>query len=335
MDFKNEDDKNKIDEYKMKKKKENFVLISAVCLAIIIFLSINYALTIIHENKTKIAMNKEQNKEEENKKDLTKDTDSKNNSSKDKTEDKEDVLDLSENGGFLKSSEDYAYDASEIREYILSNKEYNGEKRVFLTFDDGVTPGITDRVLDILKENNVHATFFVVGKTLNNAAKPYLERELKEGNAIAIHSFSHDYAKLYPNRNPDVSVIKEEAEKTYTRLKELLGENFKTNVWRYPGGHISWKGLDGENNADEALKSLGLNWIDWNCLCGDAEPLKTRPTNKEEMMNFTKKSLIYWKQKDVVVILMHDGVGKNLTIETLPDIIEYFKSNGYEFGILK
>jgi len=128
---------------------------------------------------------------------------------------------------------------------------------------------------------------------------------------------------------------KQEAEKTISRLKELLGENFNTGVWRYPGGHMSWKGLDTAGNGDEVLKSLGLEWIDWNSLSGDAEPQKVRPTNKDEMLKYVKTSLSYWKQQNVAVVLMHDSQGKNLTVETLPSIIDYFKSNGYEFGILK
>lgn len=162
-----------------------------------------------------------------------------------------------------------------------------------------------------------------------------MERQLKEGHGIAIHSFSHDYNKLYPKRVPNPATIKEEAEKTMLRLKELLGDKFNTRVWRYPGGHMSWKGLENAGNGDETLKSLGLEWIDWNSLSGDAEPLKVRPTNKEEMLKYVKTSLSYWKQQNVAVVLMHDSQGKNLTLETLPSIIDYFKSNGYEFGILK
>lgn len=320
MFFKNDDEYT--DDYKKNKKKENFVIVSAVCLAIILFLTVNYVLNVINESKTKVSVSRNNNIKE------TKEIKTEKDYVKDK-------LDLSENGGFLKSSESYAYDTEEIRDYILSKKDYHGKKLAFLTFDDGVTPGITDKVLDILKEKKVFATFFVVGKTLNNASKPYLEREINEGHSIAVHSFSHDYSKLYPKRVSDPKVIKEEATKTYKRLKELLGEEFKTHVWRYPGGHFSWKGLDEKNNADDVLKDIGFNWIDWNCLCGDAEPLKTRPTNKEEMLDFMKKSLTFWKQKDVVVVLMHDSLSKDLTVETLPSIIEHFKSQGYEFGILK
>lgn len=316
--------------YKKKRRKENFVLVSAVCLAIIVFLGAKYTLTVFNENKTKMAKsNLSSNKNNENERNNTKDNEL-NNDKKNENE-----IDFSQNGNHIKAAESYAYDTSEMREYILSNKEYTGKKLVFLTFDDGVAPGTTDKVLDILKEKQVPATFFIVGKTLNDAAKPYLERELKEGHAIAIHSFTHDYGKLYPSRVPNPDVIKQEAEKTHNRLKELLGNNFNSKVWRYPGGHSSWPGLDAAGNGDEVLRNMGLEWIDWNCLCGDGEPLKTRPTTQEEMLKFLKKSLKYWKQQDIAVVLMHDSTGKDLTVQTLPSIIDHFKSEGYEFGILK
>lgn len=318
--------------YKKKRRKENFVLVSAVCLAIIVFLGGKYAITVFKENNTKIS--KTNNSSNKNKDDKSLNTKDKNTNSEN-SKNFENDIDFSKDGNHIKSAESYAYDTSEIRKYILSEKEYTGKKIAFLTFDDGVAPGITDKVLDILKEKKVPATFFIVGKTLNDASKPYLERELREGHSIGIHSFTHDYNKLYPSRVPNAKVIKEEAEKTYNRLKELLGTSFDTKVWRYPGGHFSWKGLEDSGNGDELLKNMGLEWIDWNCLCGDAEPLKTRPTTQEEMLKFVKNSLKYWKQQDIAVILLHDSIGKELTVQTLPSIIDHFRAEGYEFGVLK
>ena len=320
---------------KKRRRRENFIIITAVFLALFVFLGGKYALGVIYQNK-KQTQNKEAKTGNSKENTETNKSEKQTENSKENAEKKtSNGLELSESGSHIKAADSYAYDTAEIRDYIMSKKEYTGKKIVFLTFDDGVTPGITDKVLNILKEKQVPATFFIVGKTLNDQAKPYLERELKEGHGIAIHSFSHDYNKLYPNRVPNVSVIKQEAEKTISRLKELLGENFNTGVWRYPGGHMSWKGLDTAGNGDEVLKSLGLEWIDWNSLSGDAEPQKVRPTNKDEMLKYVKTSLSYWKQQNVAVVLMHDSQGKNLTVETLPSIIDYFKSNGYEFGILK
>lgn len=126
-----------------------------------------------------------------------------------------------------------------------------------------------------------------------------MERELKEGHSIAVHSFTHSYEKLYPNRVPNPTVIKDEAQ-LWTDLKNAVGDKFKT-VGSI-GGHMSWKGLDSENNGDQALRSLGLEWIDWNSLCGDAEPLKKRPTDEAGMVEFVKTSLTYWKQQNIAVI---------------------------------
>lgn len=314
-----------------KRRRENFIIITAVFLALTIFLGSKYVLSVLNDNKTTNVAKKD------NSKTTDKNISSEKNTVVENGKDNKDNngLDLADAGNYVKSADNYAYDTATIRDYILSKKEYNGKKVAFLTFDDGVTPGITDKVLDILKEKKVPATFFIVGKTLSDSAKPYLERELKEGHSIAIHSFSHSYEKLYPNRVPNPTVIKDEAQKTLDRLKELLGDKFKTAVWRYPGGHMSWKGLDSENNADQALKSLGLEWIDWNSLNGDAEPLKKRPTDEAKMVEFVKTSLTYWKQQNIAVVLMHDSAGKELTIKALPNIIEHFKSEGYEFGILK
>lgn len=312
---------------KKKRRRENFIIITAVFLALTIFLGSKYVLSVLNDNKTRNVAKKDNNKNVGNEK---------NNLIEKKKDNKDDNgLDLADAGNYIKSAENYAYDTATIRDYILSKKDYNGKKVCFLTFDDGVTPGITDKVLDILKDKKVPATFFIVGKTLSDSAKPYLERELKEGHSIAVHSFTHSYEKLYPNRVPNPTAIKDEAKKTLDRLKELLGDKFKTAVWRYPGGHMSWKGLDSENNGDQALRSLGLEWIDWNSLCGDAEPLKKRPTDEAGMVEFVKTSLTYWKQQNIAVVLMHDSVGKELTVKALPSIIEHFKSQGYEFGILK
>lgn len=315
---------------KRKRRKENFVIICAVFLALFSFLGGKYVLGVLNQNKTQNQIKKDDTKKSDDNA-----TEKKTEVEKEQEKSNPSGIDFAESGNHIKSADAYAYDTAEIRDYIMSKKEYTGKKVVFLTFDDGVTPGITDKALDILKEKQVPATFFIVGKTLNDQAKQYLERELNEGHGIAIHSFTHDYNKLYPKRVPNPAVIKEEAEKTMARLKELLGDKFNTGVWRYPGGHMSWKGLESGGNGDETLKSLGLEWIDWNSLSGDAEPLKVRPTNEAEMLKYVKTSLSYWKQQNIVVVLMHDSQGKDLTLRTLPSIIDHFKSNGYEFGILK
>jgi len=115
-------------------------------------------------------------------------------------------------------------------------------------------------------------------------------------------------------------------------FKAILGKDFKTRIFRYPGSHMSWQGLKG---TDQALAKQDVQWIDWNMLCGDAEPLSVRPTTSESMMAYMDDSQKYFPETTVKVVLMHDTAGKELTVQTLPQIIDYFKNQGYTFGVLE
>lgn len=249
--------------------------------------------------------------------------------------DKLTILDvrLVKGSNHLRRAQSYAYDTKEVREIIRGEREYHGEKVVFLTFDDGPNTTITPQILDALKEHDAHATFFVVGKSLIEKNRDVLIREIMEGNAIAMHSLTHDYKKLYPGRVGNTNRIGYEAQETQKLLREILGKDFTSGVWRYPGGHMSWKGL--EDGPDQAVRDVGAEWIDWNCLTGDAEPKRVRPTTSGEMIRFLDKSLKAAKHPEMAVVLMHDAENKQLTANTLPDIIQYFKDKGYKFGILK
>ena len=227
----------------------------------------------------------------------------------------------------------YAYDAGEISDIIEGKREYKGNKKIaFLTFDDGPNQKISPQILDILKEKDAHGTFFVVGKSVREKNRDVLLRELNEGHAIALHSFSHDYHKLYPGRVANAAAIEGEAAKTQKALQDILGKNFHSGVWRYPGGHMSWKGLD---TADQKLKDMDISWIDWNALTGDAEPAKRRPTTPEGLVEFLKKSMPKNDDASVVVILMHDAETKQLSADALPHVIDALRADGYSFGILK
>lgn len=232
----------------------------------------------------------------------------------------------------VKSAMKYAYGAGEIKDIIQGKKTSDGKKLVFLTFDDGPNNTITPKILDILKEHNVHGTFFVVGKNLGEKHRGTLLREVLEGHGIATHSVTHDYKKLYPSRVGNTERIVYEVNKSNELLQGMLGEDFKSNVFRYPGGHMSWSGLEA---ADNQLAKQGVNWIDWNCLTGDAEAKRVRPTTSEGIIEYLDKSLKKNTNTDVAVVLLHDAENKQLTVDSLPSVIKYFKDRGYSFGILK
>ena len=223
----------------------------------------------------------------------------------------------------------YSYDAVKVSEK-LSKYDYsnNGEKIVFLTFDDGASTTVTPQILDTLKKENVKATFFVTGENIERGgqkARELIKREFKEGNAIANHSYSHDYKYLYPDRTLNLENFLTDFKKTDEILKDILGPYFSTRVIRCPGGHMSWKDME---PLDEYLKENNMASIDWNALNADAQGKKK---SAQELVDYAIKTS---EGKEMVVLLMHDTYGKEETAKALPQIITYFKDNGYEFKTL-
>ena len=223
----------------------------------------------------------------------------------------------------------YTYDANIVAEK-LSKYDYsnNGEKIVFLTFDDGTSTTNTPKVLDILKKEGVKATFFITGQNVEyggEKARDLIKQEFNEGHAIANHSYTHDVKKLYPNRVLDIDAFKADFEKNDKMLKDILGKYFSTRVIRCPGGYMSWKGME---PLDKYLSENNMVSIDWNALNADAEGKRK---NARELTEYAIKTS---QGKEIVVLLMHDTYGKEETVKALPAIIKYFKDNGYAFKTL-
>ena len=257
---------------------------------------------------------------------------SKGSSSSSKEAKKEDKTQLKKGSNHSIEASDYAYDVTAVNNTIRGKSDDVKGKVVFLTFDDGIDPTLTPQVMDILKEYGVHATFFHIGYTITPENGDILKRQITEGHAIANHSLSHNFNLLYPGRVPNQSQIVYEVNQTMANFQAILGKDFKTRIFRYPGGHMSWQGLE---STDHALAKEDIEWIDWNMLCGDAEPASVRPTTSETMMAYLDGSQKYFPETTVKVVLMHDTAGKELTVQTLPQIIEYFKNQGYTFGVLE
>lgn len=225
----------------------------------------------------------------------------------------------------------YAVDAKDVQ--AMANDTYKGEgKYVFLTFDDGPSNS-TEKILNTLKDKDVHGTFFVLGSSIENDSKrqEYLKEELKSGNAIANHSYSHDFKKLYPGNKLNIDYFMDEFNKTNDIMQSILGGEFDCRVLRMPGGYGTRKYYKDPSlkEFDNTLQENGIINVDWNALDGDAEG---KPYSTEQMLNYVKKTS---KGKNHVVILMHDAAGKEKTVEILPQIIDYYKNEGYEFKVIK
>lgn len=222
----------------------------------------------------------------------------------------------------------YGYNTKDIQ-YILSNyiNNVDGKKVAFLTFDDGPSTTNTPKILSILDEKNIKATFFVLGKEIESSeeTKDIFNEIYQKGHAIGNHSYSHDYSYLYPNRYVNTDNVLEDFNHSENVMKSVLGENFNCNVVRFPGGHMSWDGMKASENF---FIDNNMKYVDWNCLTGDSE-----------ISNATREQLIEkfhstYQNQDRLVVLMHDTYGKESTVEALPEIIDFLRSEGYEFGIL-
>lgn len=209
---------------------------------------------------------------------------------------------------------------SEEAKNKLKNLYTTNEKIAYLTFDDGPSKTVTPQILDLLKKENIKATFFVLG--LRVKANPELvKREYEEGHYIANHGYSHEYSQIYKS----VDDVINEYRKTEKAIQNALGNSeYNSHLFRFPGGSNGGKYAKLKEKAKERLHEENISYIDWNALTSDAAGANT----KEKLLQNLKDTV---EEKNNVVILMHDAANKILTYETLPDVIQYLREQGYTF----
>lgn len=193
------------------------------------------------------------------------------------------------------------------------------EKTVYLTFDDGPSKSVTPLILDLLKQENIKATFFVLGNRVERNPD-LVKRAYEEGHYIANHGYSHNYASIYSSPQ----AVLDEYNQTQNAIKNALGTDYDGHLFRFPGGLPGGKYKNIKLEAKDLLAQNQICHIDWNALSQDAAGAKT----KEALIQNVKDSV---GSKQVVVILMHDAGDKILTYETLPEIIAYLREQGYSF----
>lgn len=200
-------------------------------------------------------------------------------------------------------------------------QEKRPEKIAYLTFDDGPNYKITPKILKILDEYNIKATFFVLGE-LCGLNPEILKQEQAKGHLICNHTYSHEYDKIYASTDAFLKEL-EQCEKA---IRDVLGSSWDENkIIRFPGGAFTKK----MDKFKAEIKKHGYTYYNWNALNGDAEGIKV-PV-KKLMDNIVKST----KNNNEAIILMHDSAGKETTVEALPGIIRYLKEQGYEFRTLK
>ena len=200
-------------------------------------------------------------------------------------------------------------------------KIYNTNTKIaYLTFDDGPSEPVTNLILDVLKEQDVKATFFVLGSNVNKYPE-IVKRAYKDGHYIANHGYSHNYNKIYTS----VESVLEEYNKTEKAIQKAIGvTEYSSHLFRFPGGYSGSSYKTVKRQAGKLLNKNNISYIDWNVLTGDAQGANT----KEKILKNVKK---YSKDKGNIVLLMHDSSSKILTYETLTEVINYLKGEGYIF----
>lgn len=202
----------------------------------------------------------------------------------------------------------------------VQNLTYGKEKIAYLTFDDGPTTSVTPKILDILKAENIQATFFVIGKSVEEHPE-IVKRAYEEGHYIANHGYSHNNSVLYKNSESFVNEIK----KTDLTIGKALGvEDYCSHIFRFPNGFIAPLYKSQKEEAVSLLSEMNYAYVDWNCLTKDSE----RKYTTSQLLNNLKQSS---KNKNTLVVLMHDTKDVNDSSLVLKDSISYLKSQGYEF----
>lgn len=191
-------------------------------------------------------------------------------------------------------------------------------KVVYLTFDDGPSEN-TDKVLKILKKYDAKATFFVTGN--NQKYNDSIRKAEKQGNTIALHTYTHDYATVYSSTEAYFNDLQQISD----MVKQITGKAPK--YIRFPGGSSNMVSANYSQGIMSKLDSMvherGYEYFDWNCSSGDAAsnsvPAQTIVDNSTNC-NY-----------DQIMLLFHDSSPKTSTVEALPAIIENYKSRGYVF----
>ena len=199
----------------------------------------------------------------------------------------------------------------------LTKKE---EKIAYLTFDDGPTLKATGKILDILKTEDVKATFFVIGKHVKEHPE-LVKRAYEEGHYLANHGYNHNNSTLYKSADNFISEIKD----TDNEIGKAIGiDNYCSHVFRFPNGYMSSHYKTKKKEATKLLSEMNYTYIDWNCLNNDS----VKKYSNSQLLKNLKKSA---ENKGTLVILMHDTSDVNDTPSILKDSIDYLKEQGYDF----
>lgn len=194
-------------------------------------------------------------------------------------------------------------------------------KTIFLTFDDGPSDR-TPEVLEILRQKEVKATFFVTGSA-GKKGQELIKQIVAEGHAIGVHTYTHEFRQIYSS----IPAFLDDFNKIYNLIYKTT--DVKPEIFRFPGGSNTTFNKDIRSELLAEMKRRGFDYFDWNLSVGDAVSRTPTPTQKciNNVLNFSKNY-------DCGVVLMHDSQPKKTTVAALPAIIDGLRAQGFSFDKL-
>ena len=194
------------------------------------------------------------------------------------------------------------------------------DNTAYLTFDDGPS-GNTDIILQTLQEENVKATFFVVGTdNADNLAR--MRRIVQEGHTIGMHSYSHSYKKIYAS----VEAFLKDMYQVFNLIKDTTGVT--PTCFRFPGGSINSYNKAVYKDIKAEMIRRGFVPYDWNVSSGDASTTKYTP---EQLTGYVLNGI---GSKSRIIVLMHDSPSKENTAQAVRQIIIGIREKGFIFAPL-
>lgn len=221
----------------------------------------------------------------------------------------------------LINDHDTYIDYERLQESIRGLALHEQVRIVYLTFDDGPSR-ITEGILDVLAAYDVKATFFV---NQPNRRPDLIKRMVNEGHVIGNHTYSHRYSYIYRSERN----FWRDFYKLNRAVYEIAG--YTPEVMRFPGGTantVSRRYNPGimTRLAREADRK-GIRYFDWNAENGDG----MAHVNEQQAFRNTVRTS---RNQNVIILLMHDSMHKQGTLDALPRIIEFYHNNGYVFDVI-
>ncbi len=197
----------------------------------------------------------------------------------------------------------------------------DGDKVIYLTYDDGPSEE-TERLLDILDQEGVKATFFVMaqGKSLEDCKK-WLKMIVDRGHAIGVHTYSHQYKEIYASPQ----AFLEDFKKMHDLIYEATGQ--KITMFRFAGGSVNAYNKATCKAIIAEMERRGYTYFDWNVDSGDSE----KGDNGKFIYDTTTQEILSHQKS---IVLMHNSKAKKATVDQTAAIIEKAKAAGYRFDVL-